>query len=129
MSGVTFARWLFRFAGLYGILVLAPQFFLEAKIGADYPPAIQHVEYFYGFVGVGLAWQLAFLIIGHDPIRFRPIIIPSIVEKFSFAIAATVLFFQSRLPATIFIAGLIDLTLGVLFIVAWIRLGEKEIRP
>ncbi len=123
-----FARWVFRLAGIYGIVVLAPQFFLETKIGADYPPAISHPEYFYGFIGVGLAWQIAFLIIGQDPVRFRPMILPSVVEKFSFAIAATVLFFQQRLPAMIFAAGMIDLALGFLFIVAWVRLGAREVR-
>jgi len=42
-------------AGIYGIAVIAPQYFMEAQVGRDYPPAITHPEYFYGFVGVGLA--------------------------------------------------------------------------
>ena len=54
--------------------------------------AITHPEYFYGFIGVGLAWQVAFLIIATDPRRYRPLIIPSIIEKFSFAAAIAVLF-------------------------------------
>jgi hypothetical protein len=58
-----FARRLFLLAGIYGILVLAPQYFLEAKLGQDYPPPITHPEQFYGFIGVALAWQAAFLLI------------------------------------------------------------------
>ena len=64
-----FSRWLFRIAGIYGLIVLVPQYFLESKIGEQTPPAITHPEYFYGFVGVGIAWQIAFLIIA----QIRPV--------------------------------------------------------
>src|SRR5262245_63460257 len=47
-----FARIVFLVAGIYGLLVVAPQYFLEAKIGRDTPPPITHPEFFYGFVGV-----------------------------------------------------------------------------
>ena len=36
---------------------------MEARVGRDYPPAITHPEYFYGFLGVAAAWQVAFLVI------------------------------------------------------------------
>jgi hypothetical protein len=50
-----FARVVFLVAGIYGILVLLPQYFLEERIGIDSPPPITHPEHFYGFVGVALA--------------------------------------------------------------------------
>ena len=56
-----FSRWVFRIAGIYGLIVLVPQYFMEGRMGADYPPAITHPEYYYGFLGVGVAWQIAFL--------------------------------------------------------------------
>jgi hypothetical protein len=43
-----FARLVFLVAGIYGLIVLVPQFFLERKIGTDTPPPITHAEYFYG---------------------------------------------------------------------------------
>lgn len=122
---MAFSRWLFRIAGIYGLIVLVPQYFLESKIGEQAPPAITHTEYFYGFVGVGIAWQIAFLIIAQDPIRFRPMIIPGVVEKFSFGISAIVLYFQQRLPPMLLGAAAIDLILGVLFLVAWRRLVRE----
>ena len=76
---MAFARWLFWIAGIYGLVVLVPQYFLEQKVGLDYPPAITHPEYFYGFLGVAIAWQVAFLIIGQDPQRFRPMMLPSVI--------------------------------------------------
>lgn len=41
-----FARRVFTAAAVYGILVLTPQYFMEARIGRDYPPAITHPEQF-----------------------------------------------------------------------------------
>src|SRR5687767_9709755 len=55
-----FARYTFLAAGIYGMLVLVPQYFLESRIGDDNPPAITHPEYFYGFIGVAVAFQLVF---------------------------------------------------------------------
>ena len=59
-----FAKIVFTTAAAWGFLVLPPMYFLEQKIGRDTPPAITHPEYFYGFIGIALAWQLAFFIIG-----------------------------------------------------------------
>ena len=76
-----FAKWTFIVAGIYGILVTLPLFFQEAAFGRDYPPPITHPEFFYGFAGVTLAWQFAFLVIGRDPARFRPMMLPAMLEK------------------------------------------------
>jgi hypothetical protein len=114
-----FASRVFLIAGIYGIAVLTPQYFLEARIGADYPPAISHAEYFYGFVGVALAWQLAFLVIAIDPVRYRLIMLPGIVEKVSFGVAAIVLYAQGRLPAILLAAGCGDLAFAGLFAAAY----------
>ena len=118
-------------AGIYGLLVLVPQYFLEAKNGRDYPPAISHPEYYYGFVGVALAWQIVFLIISKNPIRYRPIIIPSILEKYSYGIALIILYLQGRIVVAILSTGVIDLIFGTLFLFAYAKLeavqyGERE---
>ena len=123
---MTFSRWLFRIAGVYGLIALMPQYFLEGKVGEDNPAGLTHPEFFYGFLGVAIAWQIAFFIIAQNPVRFRPMIIPAIIEKFSFAAATWVLFLQHRVPTMILIAGLIDFTFGVLFHVAWQRLGAQS---
>ena len=118
---MTFARWVFRITGIYGVLVLTPLYFMENRIGRDTPPEITHPEYYYGFIGVTLAWQIAFLVIGQDPVRYRPLMIPAILEKASFVIAAAVLFAQERIPVQLFAAGMVDLAWGVLFAVAYGR--------
>lgn len=114
-----FARTVFTVAGIYGLLVIGPQYFLEARIGVDDPPAITHPEYFYGFVGVALAWQVVFLVIGRDPLRYRPLMPVALLEKWPFAVAAWVLFAQGRVSATLALFGTIDFVLGCLFLAAW----------
>lgn len=123
---MTWTRRLFWFAGIYGLIVLAPQYLMERRIGIDFPPEITHPEYFYGFVSVALAWQVAFLVIATDPARYRLMIIPSIIEKFSFSIAAAVLLVQGRVPKlTCAFAG-IDFVLGILFCTAFVYLGRSK---
>lgn len=118
-----FARWTFLIAGIYGLLALVPMYFMEAQIGIDSPPPITHPEYFYGFIGVAVAFQLVFIIISTDPAKYRPLILTAIVEKFSFAIAAGVLLLQGRLAGMIILGAGIDLVIGVLFIFSWISSG------
>jgi len=119
---MTFARWLFLVSGVWGLAVLIPHYFMEQMVGHHVPPPITHPEFFYGFIGVGIAWQIAFLIIGSDPVRFRPMMLPSAVEKISFAAATVALYSADRVPVAVLGAGLVDLLFGVLFLVAWWRL-------
>ena len=123
-----FARRVFLTAGIYGLIVIAPQLFLEAKTSRDFPPAITHAEFYYGFVGTALAWQVAFLVIGRDPVRYRPMmLVAAVVEKGVFGIAGQVLFVQGRVPALIAVFAGIDLVLGLLFIESWRR--TKTVAP
>ena len=126
---MAFGRRVLQIAGIYGLIVLLPQFFLENRIGHDEPPAITHPEFFYGFLGVGAAWQVAFLIMAQDPRRYRLMIIPSIIEKFSFGIAVVALFTMGRASGTVLGFAMIDLVLGLLFIEAYRRTkpsGESD---
>lgn len=114
-----FPRRVFTIAGIYGIVVLLPQYFMAERIGRDLPPPITHVEYFYGFIGVALAWQFVFLIIGRDPIRFRPLMLPAILEKLVFAVPVAILFAEGRVPGSVAFFGGLDLVLATLFLLAW----------
>jgi hypothetical protein len=109
----------FLIAGIYGLIVLLPQVFLEAKIGRDSPPPITHPEFFYGFICVAVAWQVLFLMLSRDPVRYRPMMIPALLEKIGFPIAVVVLYLQGRLDPTIFAPAAADLVLFVLFLVSY----------
>lgn len=116
-----FAKIVFLVAGVYGLLVLVPQFFLEAKAGRDFPPPVNHPEFYYGFLGVATAWQVLFLILSRDPARYRPMMIPSIIEKASFAAAAGALYVQGRVAPALLPFAAIDLILGALFVAAYVK--------
>jgi hypothetical protein len=124
-----FARRVFLIAGIYGLIVVLPLYFLEAKTGHDYPPPITHPEYYYGFIGVTAAWQILYLLVSTNPVRYRPVMIPPILAKGSFVIAVTLLFLQGRVPLTMLGASMIDLLLLILFLVAYLRTGTVQFKP
>ena len=62
-SPMKFSRWVFGLAGIYGLILLPPHYFMESHLAHEDPAGLTHPEFFYGFLGVGIAWQIAFLII------------------------------------------------------------------
>jgi len=116
---MNFAKRVFLIAAIYGVVVLVPQYFMETRIGRDFPPPITHPEHFYGFIGVALAWQILFFMIARDPVRLRGAMIPGILEKVAFGVAAVALYARGRLNVPVLAAGVIDLIFAALFWVAW----------
>lgn len=125
MNGIRFSTWVFRLAGIYGLVLMLPQYFMESQVGLDSPPAITHPEFFYGFIGVVIAFQIVFLVIARDPVRFRILMLPSVVEKWSFALAVAILAMQGRLSGPLLIFGGIDAVLGLLFLVSFLQLKPE----
>ena len=116
-----FAKTVFWIAAIWGVAVLTPLYFMFDLIGRKDPPAITHPGFFYGFVGTALAWQLAFFVIARDPVRHRPLILPSIFEKFSYVTAVVTLVMQGRMhPPDLVFAGT-DGLLGILFVIAYLK--------
>jgi hypothetical protein len=116
-----FAKTVFRVAAIWGVLVITPLYFMFDLIGRQDPPPITHPAFFYAFVGLALAWQIAFFFIATDPIRYRPLMIPSMFEKFSYAAAVIILVWQSRTSRSDLVFAGTDLLLGVLFVVAYLK--------
>ena len=116
-----FAKIVFRVAGIWGLLVITPLYFLFDVIGRQDPPAITHPGFYYGFVGCALAWQIAFLVIATDPVRFRMMMIPSMVEKFAYGPMIAILVMQGRTNARDLVFAATDTILGILFVVAWVK--------
>lgn len=116
-----FARRVFTGAGIYGLVAIPPMYFIERLLGERYPPAITHPEFFYGFAGVTLAWQLAFLVIGRDPVRHRMLMLPSIVEKVGYGVAVPMLVASGRTTPDLLPSAVIDLGIAVLFAIAFAR--------
>ena len=118
-----FARTVFVGAGIWGIAVLTPLYWLIDITGRHYPAPVDYPHFFYGFLSVALAWQIAFLIIGINPLFFRALMIPSILEKFGWVVTLAVLYGQSRISGLDAQAAIPDLALGVLFVAAFVKTG------
>jgi hypothetical protein len=116
-----FAKWVFLLAGITGVLMIVPPYFLEEQFGRDHPPPVNHPELYYGFLGVTLAWQVMFLVIGSDPVRYRPAMIPAMLEKAGFAIAVPILYGLDRVSLTWVGFASIDFCWLVLFVLAYLR--------
>ena len=123
-----FARYTFLAAGTIGILVLAPMYFLLEKAGVENPPPVNHPEFYYGFIGVALAFQLVFLMIAADPVKFRPLMLAGIVEKFSFVIPTFYLYWQGKVQGSIVGGAALDLMWGVLFVVSYMKSPNRRQR-
>ena len=120
-QSTTFSKRVFQIAGWFGIILQVPQYFMEVRTGQDYPPPINHPEYYYGFLGVTIAFAILFLFIAKDPIRYRPMMIPSIIEKISFPAAVIVLFILGRVHPIVIFFGFIDFVFALLFGIAYLK--------
>jgi hypothetical protein len=124
-DAMNFAKYLFYIAGVWGILIITPLYFIFNLIPEKDPPAVTHPLFYYGFAGVALAWQFVFLVIGSNPVRFRPLMLAGILEKLGYFIPAVILFQQNRVKA--FDVGLAccDALLAVLFLIAYLKTPKQ----
>jgi hypothetical protein len=120
-AGMKFAKIVFWVAGIWGLLILTPLYFMFDLIGRNDPPPITHPGFFYGFVVVALSWQVVFLFIATDPARYRPLIIPSVLEKVTYAAAVATLVSEGRMHRSDLVFAGTDVLLGVLFVVAFFK--------
>ena len=118
-----FAKMVFVAAGVWGIVILTPLYFLFDVIGRLYASPINYPQGYYGFLAITMAWQFAFLVIGSNPARYRLMMIPSMVEKFAYVLTMGVLYIQGRIPVTDVLVISPDLLWGVLFVTAFAKMS------
>lgn len=106
-------RIIFGLAAAWGLFALIPGLFA---------PAGPQPEYYYGFYGLALVFQLVFVMIAVDPVRFRALIPVAILEKLAFFLPVAVLYTQGRVAmGGVFFGAMIDGLLAMLFALAWVR--------
>jgi hypothetical protein len=113
------ARLTFGLAGVYGLIVLVPFYFLERWIAQATPGGLPHAEYYYGFLGAATVMQLVYLTIARDPVRFRPLMPLCALAKTAFFLPVLILWAQGRIPAALLEFASIDALLAAAFIHAW----------
>jgi hypothetical protein len=110
---------------MYGIAVLVPPLFLESQYNRIYQPPITHPEFFYGFFALGIAWQILFFILATDPIKYRAMMIPSMLEKIGYPVALIFLHFQNRIAPRMFALGSLDWLFLILFAIAYAKTAPE----
>jgi hypothetical protein len=118
------ARRIFLLSGIYGVLILTPMFFMEGYIARQMPPAINHPEFYYGFVCLALASQGLYFLVASDVLRFRPVILVGVAGKLSFALSSFILYLQGRTPAQFFGGPIIDVIISGFFL--WVYFGTAH---
>jgi len=119
-----FARIVFAIAGIWGVLILTPLYFIFDMIGRNDPPPVTHPAFYYGFASVGLTFQVVFFVIAKDPVRLRPMMIPSLLEKFAYGATLIVLYLQHRLRLPDLALGGVDMLFGLLFLAAFFKTAK-----
>ena len=113
MTGKFPAR-MFRWAAIYGVIVLLPLYFTPL------PPRMG--ETLLGFVGLALVFQGVFWTIGGDPVKYRALMPYAIAEKLVFGLPALALYAQGYpVPPPVAVFAAVDVLLGIGFFLAWRR--------
>ena len=121
-----FARIVFAVAGVWGFLILTPFYFTFDLVGRTYPPPITHPDLYYGFIGVALVWEQAFLTIATDPVRYRPLMLPAILEKLVYVGTMLILYANGRTSPAQAAVAVPDFVLGMLFVAAFFRTRARD---
>jgi len=117
---MSFAKWAYRLAAIYGVIVLAPLLIAEPMITAQTGP-ISYPEYYYGFAGSALVFQALFALISTDPARYRQVMLISVAEKVCFPATVWPLYLQGRTHGPVVVFASIDAVLAVVFLACWLR--------
>jgi hypothetical protein len=107
------ARWIFLTAGILGLLSTSPLLWAEKAMVVTQP------EFYYGFVCLNICWQVVYLCISSDPIRYRPMMIPAFLAKGSGTVALTWLYLLGRVTAPWVAVGAVDAVFAILFLIAY----------
>lgn len=111
-----FARKVFLAACAWGAVTLLPLPFLRSEIERSGPLA--HAEYFYGFIGVCLVFQVIFFMISRRPAYYRALIPCCALEKAAFAGPAVVLVAAGQAATSLLFFAGGDTLLLLLFLLA-----------
>lgn len=122
-----FAKIVFWVAGIWGVLMFAPLYFIFNLIGCREPPPITHPGFYYGFAAMALAWQLGFFVIAIDPARSRPMMIPGALGRFGWGIAVVILFTQQRISRGDMALGAVALVFAAPFLLAFSKTASHAI--
>lgn len=124
-----FARISFAAAGVWGLLVLLPLYTARGQLmllgSLRIPPALADPQFYYGFLAVAVVWQLGFLVLATDPVRYRAFIPLAFLEKAIYVASLAVLAHRARITPIQLAGSAPDAVLALLFAASWFLLRER----
>lgn len=111
------ARKVFLAACAWGALTLLPLPFLRTTI--EQAGSLSHPEYFYGFIGVCVAFQFIFFLVARRPAHYRALMPCCALEKMLFAGPTAVLVAAGQTPPSLLLFAGVDTVFLVLFLCAY----------
>jgi hypothetical protein len=90
-------------------------FFMERQLA----PAAAHPVFFYAWIGANLTWQILFLVLSTNPIRYRLMMLVCVLEKATAVVAIPWLYVVGRAGGIWVGAAVVDLVFAVLFVAAY----------
>jgi len=114
------AKWIFLIAGILGLLATIPLAFAEKVMGVKQP------EFYYGFVFLDICWQILYLFLSSDPVRYRPMMIPAFLAKGSGTVALTWLYLLGRVSSQWIAIGAVDGVFAILFLLAFLATRSES---
>lgn len=116
---MTFAKRVFTWATAFGLLMILPLFLAPGLFVRLTGQPIHDAAWFYGFAEVALGFQAIYLLIGRDPVRYRPLMPVCALAKFGFGVTVWSLVALGRTSATLGLAATPDMIWAGLFLAAY----------
>lgn len=120
-----FAKWVFIIGGVFGLLAIIPLYFNEKQIA----PGLKYPEFYYGFIGINILWQVLYIYISQNLLRFRPIILFAFFVKILGVVSISYLVLIERTATWWYGIISTDLILAILFLAAYRITGRLLEKP
>jgi hypothetical protein len=116
---MVFARRVFTWAAVFGFVMVAPLLVAEGLVARLLHHALNQPQWYYGFAEVALGFQVVYLIIGRDPVRYRPLMPVCGVAKLGFGVTMWTLVGLGRTDPLLGLAATPDLLWAAAFLLAY----------
>jgi hypothetical protein len=117
------ARWVFLIAGILDLLPVVPLAYAAISNGEAILPDVASMGlFFYVSVFQYVCWQMLYIVLARDPVRYRPMMIPAFLVEVTAPFNPAWLFlygFRFWIPIAV-----VDLVLAILFVVAFWLTGR-----
>ncbi|MBW8814725.1 MAG: hypothetical protein JF588_14990 [Caulobacterales bacterium] len=116
---MVFAKRVFTWAAIFGFVMVAPLLVAESLVARLLHHTLTQPQWYYAFAEVALGFQVLYLMIGRDPVRYRPLMPVCAVCKFAFGATMWTLVGLGRTQPLLGLAATPDMLWAGAFLVAY----------